>query len=403
MKFECSAQELLAGLINATRALSPRPAMQILEGVLLNAQEDEVELMCSDGSLSIKSRIKANVSDPGQVVLPGRLLTEIVRKLPEGTVHFSMNDRMVVTIRCCQSRSTITGMSPADFPQMKDLINTHALHFPQKRLRDMISKVTFAIALQESRQALTGCLMEVTSDELRLVGLDGFRLALQRMHDQFVLPDGVDKVTAIIPGRVMNEIAHIMEDDDGMATFHLDSTHLMAVMGNTTLVTSLLAGEYINYRQILPTSWLTRVTVKRRELQDAIERASLMAKEGKNNLIRMKATQDNLKITSMSELGDVLEDLDAHLEGEDIEIAFNARYISDVIKNVDEDCCTLCMNTNVSPCVISPLEGDSYLYLVRVQLKIRFELCARRPRGFRAFFAKGQNDAPHRRRIYGIQ
>ena len=228
----------------------------------------------------------------------------------------------------------------------------------------MISKVTFAIALQESRQALTGCLMEVTGDELRLVGLDGFRLALQRMHDQFVLPDGVDKVTAIIPGRVMNEIAHIMEDDDGMATFHLDSTHLMAVMGDTTLVTSLLAGEYINYRQILPTSWLTRVTVKRRELQDAIERASLMAKEGKNNLIRMKATQDNLKITSMSELGDVLEDLDAHLEGEDIEIAFNARYISDVIKNVDEECCTLCMNTNVSPCVISPLEGDSYLYLV---------------------------------------
>lgn len=364
MKFECSAQELLAGLVNATRALSPRPAIQILEGVLISAQEDEVELMCSDGSLSIKSRVKASVSDPGQVVLPGRLLTEIVRKLPEGTVHFSMNDRMVVTIRCCQSRSTITGMSPAEFPQMKDLINTHALHFPQKRLRDMISKVTFAIALQESRQALTGCLMEVTGDELRLVGLDGFRLALQRMHDRFVLPDGVDKVTAIIPGRVMNEIAHIMEDDDGMATFHLDSTHLMAVMGDTTLVTSLLAGEYINYRQILPTSWLTRVTVKRRELQDAIERASLMAKEGKNNLIRMKATQDNLKITSMSELGDVLEDLDAHLEGEDIEIAFNARYISDVIKNVDEDCCTLCMNTNVSPCVISPLEGDSYLYLV---------------------------------------
>ena len=91
MKFECSAQELLAGLINATRALSPRPAMQILEGVLLSAQEDEVELMCSDGSLSIKSRVKASVSDPGQVVLPGRLLTEIVRKLPEGTVHFSMN------------------------------------------------------------------------------------------------------------------------------------------------------------------------------------------------------------------------------------------------------------------------------------------------------------------------
>lgn len=365
MKFECSAQELLSGLINATRALSSRPAMQILEGVLLTAGEDEIELMCSDGSLSIKSRVRAAVNEPGSVVLPGRLLTEIVRKLPEGSVSFSMNDKMAVTIRCCQSRSTITGMPPDEFPQMKDLINTHALHFPQKKLRDMIGKVTFAIALQESRQALTGCLMEITPDELRLVGLDGFRLALQRMHDNFVLPDGTEKLSAIVPGRVMNEIAHIMSDEDeAMATFHFDQTHMMVVMGETTLVTSLLAGEYINYRQILPTSWLTRVTVKRRELQDAIERASLMAKEGKNNLIRMKASQNQLRITSMSELGDVLEELDAHLEGEDIEIAFNSRYISDVIKNVDEDCCTLCMNTNVSPCVISPMDGDSYLYLV---------------------------------------
>ena len=243
MKFECSAQELLAGLVNATRALSPRPAMQILEGVLLNAQEDEVELMCSDGSLSIKSRIQANVSDSGQVVLPGRLLTEIVRKAAGGNGSFFHERSDGRHHPVLSEPFHHHGMSPADFPQMKDLINTHALHFPQKRLRDMISKVTFAIALQESRQALTGCLMEVTGDELRLVGLDGFRLALQRMHDQFVLPDGVDKVTAIIPGRVMNEIAHIMEDDDGMATFHLDSTHLMAVMGNTTLVTSLLAGN----------------------------------------------------------------------------------------------------------------------------------------------------------------
>lgn len=364
MKFECSAQELLSGLINATRALSSRPAMQILEGVLVRAEDEQVELMCSDGSLSIKSCVKAEVKQPGEVVLPGRLLTEIVRKLPEGTVSFTMNDKLVMTIRCMQSRSTITGMSAAEFPQMKDLIGTHALHFPQKRLRDMIGKVTFAIALQESRQALTGCLMEITRDELRLVGLDGFRLALQRMHDDFVLPDGVEKISAIVPGRVMNELAHIMEDDSGMVTFHLDQTHLMAVMGSTTVVTSLLAGEYINYRQILPTAWLTRVTVKRRELQDAIERASLMAKEGKNNLIRMKASQNNLRITSMSELGDVLEELDANLEGEDIEIAFNSRYISDVIKNVDEECCTLCMNSNVSPCIISPLDGDSYLYLV---------------------------------------
>lgn len=364
MKFECSSQDLVYGLINATRALSARPAMQILEGVLLSAMDDGVELLCSDGSLSIKAQVKADVKEPGQVIMPGRLLTDIVRKLPEGTVSFSMNDKLAVTIRCGQSRSTLSGMETDEFPLMKDIVNTFALHLPQKELRDMISKVTFAIAIQESRQALTGCLMEITKDELRMVGLDGFRLALQRMHDNFVLPEGKDVVKAIIPGRVMNELVHILDDDNGMITFHMDTTHMMAVVGNTTLVTSLLAGDYINYRQILPVAWTSRVTVKRKEIQDAIERASLIAKEGKNNLIKMNATQNELKISSNSELGDVEENLQAHLEGDDIEIAFNSRYISDVIRNVDEECCTLSMNSSISPCVISPLDGDSYLYLV---------------------------------------
>ena len=144
MKFECSAQDLFYGLQNATRALSSRPAMQILEGVLLSCDEDGVLLQCSDGSLSIKTQVAATVAEPGQVILPGRLLTEIVRKLPEGTVTFTMNEKMAVTIRCGQSRSTITGVATDEFPQMKDLSGTFALHFPQGKLKDMISKVTFA-------------------------------------------------------------------------------------------------------------------------------------------------------------------------------------------------------------------------------------------------------------------
>ena len=364
MKFECSAQDLYYGLQNATRALSSRPAMQILEGVMIVTDEDGLYLTCSDGSLSIKSFVKANIIQAGEVILPGRLLTEIVRKLPEGTVTFAMNEKMAVTIRCGQSRSTITGVSTDEFPQMKDLTNSFALHFPKKKLRDMISKVTFAIAIQESRQALTGCLMEVTRTQLNFVGLDGFRLAMQRYSDNFVLPDDKNEIKAIIPGRVMNELVHIMDDGEDMITFHMDSTHLMAVVGNTTLVTSLLAGEYIDFRKILPNAWLSPVTVKRKEMQEAVDRASLMAKEGKNNYICMKCTQGSLTITSNSELGDVQEDLEAHLEGEDIEIAFNSRFIIDVIKNLDEECCTLSMNTAVSPCVISPMDGDSYLYMV---------------------------------------
>lgn len=365
MKFQCSAQELITGLVNATRALSARPATQVLECVKLSTGEEEVLFTCTDGSLTICATVLAHIEEPGEVLLPGKLFAEIARKLPEGTVKLTVNEKRVAVIRCGSSRSTLTGLPVTDFPKTLDLIHSHALHMPQKRLREMISRVVFAIAAQESRQTLTGCLMEVTREELRLVGLDGFRLALQRMHDQFILPDGVETVKAIIPGHVMGEMSRIMNDDeDSMVTFHMDGTHLMAVIGATTLITSLLAGEYINYRQILPEKWLTRVTVKRAELSDAIERASLMAREGKNNLIRMTASNDVMRITSMSEVGDVLEELNIHLEGEEIEIAFNARYISDVIKNIDDECCMLSMNTNVSPCVVSPVDGDEYLYLV---------------------------------------
>jgi DNA polymerase-3 subunit beta len=365
LKLQCSAQELIMGLVNATRALNARPATQVLECVKLSTGEEDITLTCTDGALTVCAHVKAQIDEPGEVLLPGRLLTEIARKLPEGTVSIQMNDKRLVVLRCASSRSTLSGLPVAEFPKMLDLINTHALHVPQKRLKDMINRVVFAIAAQESRQTLTGCLMEVTRTELRLVGLDGFRLALQRMHGDFILPDGVTAVKAIIPGHVMGEMSRIMDDSaDAMITFHMDGSHLMAVIGNTTLVTSLLAGEYINYRQILPEKWLTRVTVKRAELSDAIERASLMAREGKNNLVRMTVSGDVMRITSMSELGDVLEELSVHLEGEEIEIAFNARYISDVIKNIDDECCMLSMNTNVSPCVVSPVDGDDYLYLV---------------------------------------
>lgn len=364
MRFECSSSELLQGLINATRALSMRPSMQIMEGVLVCANENEITLTCTDGALSIRTVVKASVQEEGDVVLPGKLLTDIARKLPEGTACLSMNEKMAVTIKCCQSRSTITGMAPDDFPQMKNLLSTHALHLPQKRLREMIMRTTFAAATDNSRPALTGCLLEVTKDELRMVGLDGFRLALQRVRDSFVLPSGKDSISAIIPVHVLNEMARIMTDDDDMITFHLDNTHLMAIMGNTTLVTTLLAYEYIDYKQILPSAWLSRITVKRTELQDSIDRASLMAREGKNNLIRMHAVSGLLQITSASEMGDVLEEMPIHLEGEEIEIAFNAKYISDIIRNIDDECLLMSMNTNVSPCVVGPVEGDSFLYLV---------------------------------------
>ena len=364
MQFTVNVQELLDGLNTVTRALAARPAKQILEGVLIEADESGITLTCSDGSLTIETALVADVRESGRAVLPGKLFTELSRKLPGGEVTIKVGDNHAAFIRCMSSKSNLAGMNPVEYPEMASVEQGVTVNIPQKQLKDMISRVVFAIATDESRQILTGCLLEVTRTEARIVALDGFRLAIQKACQPFELPQGVETLKAVIPGRVLNELSKILSDEDEFCTLLIDKTRMQATFGDTKLSTVLLAGEYIDYRRILPPSFKSIARADRIGVQNAIDRASLMAREGKNNLIRMSFSGDTLAITSNAELGDVLEELDCQLSGDPVEIAFNAKYITDVIRNITDDDLCMNFNSNVSPCVVSPADGDQYLYLI---------------------------------------
>ncbi len=364
MYIHVTAHDLLEGLNYVTRAIAARPAKPVLEGVLLETDDDGVFLTCTDGALTIRTQISADIEKHGQTVLPGKLLTELVRKLPDGMVDINVNEKNTALIKCMSSRTSLTCMSPVDFPLMLMVENGQDVALPQNTFKEMIQKVIFAIATDESRQILTGCLLEVTSSEARLVGLDGFRLALQRYSDTFVLPDEATKLQAVIPGKVLSEMSKILADSEEKVEFTFDKSRLFAKFGKTCISSVLLAGEYINYKQILPVDWKTRVKVNRNDLNNAIDRASLMAREGKNNLIKLHLTSADMMISSNAELGDMQETIAIQIEGGEMDIAFNARYLSDVIRNISDE--ELCMrfNSNVSPCVICPPEGEKYTYLV---------------------------------------
>lgn len=364
MIFSMNAQDLLEGLNTVTRALSARPAKQILEGVLISADDGRVQLTCSDGSLVIEYTNAAAIQEEGQAVLPGRLFTELIRKMPAGTVNISVTDNRTATIRCMKNRSNLAVMNAAEYPEINPLSGGSQVKIPQKKLKDMITHVVFAIATDESRQILTGSLLEVSRSEARLVALDGFRLSMQKLFQPFELPEGKDIVKAIIPGKVLNELSRILPDDEAFCTMMFSQNRMQCTFGNIRLSSVLLAGEYIDYRRILPTDFKTEARANRTAVADAIERASLMAREGKNNLIKMSFRGDVLRITSNAELGDVEEEMEASLVGEPVDIAFNARYITDVIRNVSDE--NLCMkfNSSVSPCVVVPQTGDEYIYLI---------------------------------------
>ena len=359
MRFTCLASDMVNGLNIVTRAIATRSTIQILEGVLLTTCPEGLRLTCTDLALGIETHIDAEIAEEGSVVLPGKLLAEIMRKLPEERMELRVNDQNVASIRCAGSRTTLSGLDAQEYPPLPEVGDAKSVSLSASLLKDMIQRTTFAIATDETRPILTGCLIESDGHELCVVALDGFRLALRRQEFQEEIP----AFSAVAPGKVLNELARILEDGEQSVSLMWGTSPLLADMGSTRVVARLLEGEFIRYRQILPADWQTRVRASKRELEAAMDRASLMAREGKNNLVKLHMEDGMMLITSNAELGDVREEIQVETEGRDLDIAFNVRYISDTLRAIEDEQIVLRFNSNVSPCVICPAEGDRYLYL----------------------------------------
>jgi len=232
----------------------------------------------------------------------------------------------------------------------------------------MINHVHFAVALDESKPILTGCLIEVEPTEMRMIALDGYRMAINREAGSFETPDG-KKLAVVVPGKVMTDLSYMMKEEDAPCQFTFSDSRMKAEFGNTKVCSVLLAGEFIDYNRILPKEFATEVKVNRQDLMNAIDRASLMAREGKNNLIRLligteKGNEERMIVSSNADKGNINENIEIEINGDPLNIAFNARYISDVIKNIDNEEICMKFNSSVSPCIITPLEGNQYLYLI---------------------------------------
>ncbi len=362
MKFVLNTPDLVNALSVTTHALSPRSTMPILEGVLLETTMEGLRITCSDGVMTISSLIGATVEEEGRIVMPGRLFCDVIRKLPSGEMLFSASQNMIAIIKCAGSRTTIAG-KPADlFPSLPSINAESRVELPQPLLRDMIQQTSFAVSTDETRKILTGCLLEIAGGEARMVALDGFRLAIRIAP---ISPE-IPQLSAVIPSKLLQELSKIVNGgEEDMVTLTFGNSQLLAELGQTRIYATLLEGEYIKYRQIIPTSWKTLVKVLDREqLALCVERASLMAKESKTNLITLTISDSLMTITSNSEMGDVYEEIQVESEGDDLKIAFNVKYITDVIRAIEDDEFVLRFNSGVSPCVIAPVEGSAYTYMV---------------------------------------
>ena len=357
-----SANELNRGLSMVTRALMSKAPMPSYEGVLIETTDEGLILTITNGSMTVRSLVSATVEKDGSALLPARLLYELTRKL-EGDIKISIADRKAKIEAANISSTELMCMDAVEFPEISDVVNGTSVKMPHGAYSSAVSKTVFALSSEASQRILTGLYMQVFRDEVRIVCLDGFRLAMQKIFVVNEVPEDMEYISCIIPGAIAKEIALMASEGDENIEFNFTNSHIMAVFGNTKVYSPLIMGEYINYQQILPESWTSAVKLDRHIFISSVERAAIIAREG-NNLLRLSIKDEQLSISANTEKANSFERIAIDLQGQPLDIAFNSRYLMDVVKNIDGKELVLRFNTNVSPCVVCPVKGDQYTYLV---------------------------------------
>lgn len=364
MKFTCEKSLLQEAILTAQKAVTGKSTMNILDGILLIAKNNELTLIGSDIDLSIETKINADIFEEGSIVVDSKLFGELIKKLPHAEVQINTIENNSIEVLCQKSKAVLKYMNADDFPTLPRINENMIFSISQKLLKNMIRGTIFATAQDEVRPILTGVKFEINNRRLNLVALDGLRLALRSEE-----VDNDNTISTVIPGKTLNEVSKILEDSDEAVNITFTPNHILFSLGNTKIISRLLEGEFINYNSIIPDEYNLKVIVKRNELLDCIERASLMAKEGNTNLVKLDIKDDLIVITSDSQLGKAREEVNIIMQGEPLKIAFNARFLIDVFKIMEEEEIALEFTSNVSPCVVKNKDKNNCTYLV---LPVRF-------------------------------
>lgn len=361
MQIICDGLDLSDAVLKVSKAISTRTTNPILEGIKIVASEDTLTLSATDTELSIEKKIKADVKVEGETVVPGKFFTEFMKKLSNEKIELELNNQNQLKIRYMDSESFIQCFVTNEYPSFNVIDSKDKFSISNLNLKNLINKSIFSVAIDDSRPILKGTLLEINSKQVKAVALDGYRLA---MVTEPVIESNVNG-GVIVPARSLSEIAKLLNDSDDKVTIFIDSKYIMVDLGDTKVISRILEGEFLNYKQIIATEFTTEVVINKAQLTDALERASLLSKVGQNNLVKFDIKENNLLLTSNSEIGNVKENISINQQGKDLFIAFNARYFMEAFRTNNDDFVKIKFNSASNPCVVVPASGnEEYLYLI---------------------------------------
>ncbi len=358
MKFYVDAQDMLAGILSVVKALPVRSPMPVLDGILVEARDNAVHLACSDLMYQKECTLPATVEEDGACVVKGKFFADVLRKMPNESIAFEL-EGLILKLACGRTKQRLQCIEYDVFPLMQVKGATNEIRLDKDVCRRMIDQTVFAVSQDDSRPVLTGTLLESDGDTLTMVATDSFQFAMSMQHVAKKLPT----MHTIVQGKVLSEIARMEEESEKEVVLSLSATHITVEVNQGRLTARLLDGNYIDYKRIIPKECKTRVLVDTNEIVEMIDRAQLIAREGNNSIV-MHFEEDNMLIKAESFLGRVEDNMEVQIVGEPLDIAFNPKYCLNIFKNISDEKVYMEFNSAISPCVIRPVQGDGYLYLI---------------------------------------
>ena len=361
MRFTCEKSMLVMGLNITGRTVAAKSALSSIEGVLCQAGNG-ISLTGYNMETAITYQIEADVSDPGECVLPARLFGDIIRRLPEGQVTVVVDENYKVSIRSGYASFTISAENADDYPELPDVGDGKSIRIPQKAMKELINGTIFAVSENQGRPIHTGVKFEVEGQKVSAVAVDGFRLARRSYHCE---SDTGRTLSFVVPAQSLKEVEKILQDEDGFVAFTLGTKHILFQIGSATLICRLLDGDFLDWRKVVPTDCPIKLVVHVSDLASSIERVGLVVSEKYKSPVRCLFSNQELQLKTNTTIGVAEDKCTIAGDGKDLEIGFNVRYLADALRVIPSEEVCLELTNNLSPIVMTPVEEKhDFAYMV---------------------------------------
>lgn len=362
MKFSCEKIVLQNAVNTASRAVSTKSSIPALEGLLLVCQGGTLTVSGYNMQIGIRTHFAAEIEEEGEIVLNARLFGDIIRRMPDDTISFVSDEKLMIHLRCGDADFDIMALSATDFPELPEVEEKYSVALPEKTLKAMIQQTSFAVSTNEARPVHMGSLFEITDQGLTVVSVDGFRLALRREPLEHMTGGAFSFVA---PGTALNEAEKICEDIDELVNITLGDRHILFEVGETELICRRLEGEFLDYKNAIPRRNPISVVVETRAMLESLERVSVVISEKLKSPVRCLFENDRVTLSAKTANGDARDVCRIVGDGGGLEIGFNNRYLMDALRYAPAEAVKMELNTSISPAILVPVDGEEhFLYMV---------------------------------------